>query len=108
MKEIRNSEQLQRWLLESGHLGRLWDRPRFVFDEEEFKRELAGVSEQYPGFVTQEAEARAALRLLGKQEANERLRQAPDAGLNPPQADGATLRAARPPRVERRQPAGTQ
>jgi hypothetical protein len=73
MKEIRNSETLQRWLLESGHLGRLWDRPRFYFDGAEFDRELAGVREQYPRFRAEEAEARAALRLLGKQEAASRL-----------------------------------
>lgn len=69
MREIRNSEQLQHWLLESGHLGKLWDRPRFYFDREEFERELAGVREQYPRFEDEQAEARAALRLLGKQEA---------------------------------------
>jgi hypothetical protein len=68
MIEIRNSEQLQRWLLESGHLAPLWDRPRFLFDPEEFERELAGVRVQYPQFTGDEAEARAALRLMGKEE----------------------------------------
>ena len=68
MKEIRNSETLQRWLLESGHLARLWDRPRFFFDAEEFEAELAGVRAQYPQFTAVEAEARAALRLIGKEE----------------------------------------
>ena len=68
MIEIRNNEQLQRWLLESGHLAPLWDRPRFLFDPDVFDRELAGVREQYPQFTTEEAEARAALRLMGKEE----------------------------------------
>ena len=68
MKEIRNSEQLQRWLLESGHLARLWDRPRFFFDSEEFENEIAGVRMQYPQFSDTEAEARASLRLMGKEE----------------------------------------
>jgi len=68
MMEIHNSETLQRWLLESGHLAPLWDRPRFVFDAEEFNGELAGVREQYPQFTDEEAEARAALRLIGKEE----------------------------------------
>jgi hypothetical protein len=68
MIEIRNSEQLQRWLLESGHLAPLWDRPRFLFDPEEFERELAGVRVQYPQFTADEAEARAALRLMGNEE----------------------------------------
>jgi len=68
MIEIKNSETLQRWLLESGHLAPLWDRPRFVFDAEEFERELAGVREQYPQFSAGEAEARAALRIIGKEE----------------------------------------
>ncbi len=72
MIEIRNSETLQRWLLESGHLDRLWDRPRFLFDREEFEREVAGVREQYPRFTADEAEARAALRLLGKEEGHSR------------------------------------
>jgi len=72
MIEIRNSETLQRWLLESGHLGRLWDRPRFLFDRAEFEREVAGVREQYPQFSADEAEARAALRLLGKEEGRSR------------------------------------
>ncbi len=68
MIEIRNSEQLQRWLLESGHLAPLWDRPRFFFDSDEYDRELAGVRVQYPQFTAVEAEARAALRLMGKEE----------------------------------------
>ena len=72
MLEIRNSEVLQRWLLESGHLARLWDRPRFFFDAGEFEAELAGVRMQYPQFNGSEAEARAALRLLGKEEGRSR------------------------------------
>jgi len=72
MIEIRNSETLQRWLLESGHLGRLWDRPRFLFDRAEFEHEVAGVGEQYPQLSADEAEARAALRLLGKEEGRSR------------------------------------
>jgi len=77
MKEIRNSERLQAWLLESGYLQPLWDRPRFVFDSEEFDREVAGVRAQYPHFQEEEAEARAALRLLGKEEARQRHALAP-------------------------------
>lgn len=72
MIEIQNSETLRRWLLESGHLAPLWDRPRFVFDPEEFARELAGVREQYPQFGDDEAHARAALRLMGKEEGRRR------------------------------------
>jgi len=72
MIEIRNSELLQRWLLESGHLGRFWDRPRFLFDGDALERELAGVREQYPSLSADEAEARAALRLLGKEEGRSR------------------------------------
>jgi hypothetical protein len=69
---VNNSEQLQKWLLESGHLGRLWDRPRFHFDPVAFEQELQIVSTQYPRFSAVEAEARAALRLLGKEEAEGR------------------------------------
>jgi len=73
MKHISNSETLQRWLLESGHLARLWDRPRFLFDSGEFEHELAGVRQQYPHFCEEDAQARAALRLLGKEESRSRL-----------------------------------
>ena len=72
MIEIRNSEPLQRWLLESGHLARLSSQPRFFFDSGEYDAELAGVRAQYPQFTAVEAEARTALRLLGKEEAQSR------------------------------------
>jgi hypothetical protein len=69
MKQVRNSEQLQQWLLESGYLGHLWDHARFTFDPVEFDQELTGVRLQYPHLSEEHAEARAALRLLGKEHA---------------------------------------